>query len=157
MKKMIIIFILGALNLTFANECQRDNNKEVVTCKDTKLMWIDKSDKLVSLKWNAKNSNAIEYCSNLEYLGFDDWRVPNINELISIIDYSNTPKPIEKSFKHFANNDTEDRFYSSTTANTQGKKNIKVFFVEFQKGSTNRSDVENNGGWELGVRCVRSF
>jgi hypothetical protein len=31
---------------------------------------------------------AFEYCENLQFGGFDDWRMPNIHELYSLMDYS---------------------------------------------------------------------
>ncbi|NCN09744.1 MAG: DUF1566 domain-containing protein [Leptospira sp.] len=36
--------------------------------------------------------NALQYCSNLTFAGFSDWRLPNQNELLSLVDYS-IPNP----------------------------------------------------------------
>ncbi len=38
----------------------------------------------LELKWEE----ALAACENLTAYGFDDWRLPNVNELVSILDYS---------------------------------------------------------------------
>ena len=48
----------------------------------TGLMWQQKS------QFSGTWENALEYCENLELAGFNDWRMPNVNELHSISDYS---------------------------------------------------------------------
>ncbi|GAJ23406.1 unnamed protein product, partial [marine sediment metagenome] len=38
----------------------------------------------VALSWEA----AIDYALSLDFAGFTDWRIPNVKELASIIDFS---------------------------------------------------------------------
>ena len=52
--------------------------------KSTGLFWQKAS---VSGKTWIK---ALEYCENLDYAGYTDWRLPNKNELITLLDYSKT-------------------------------------------------------------------
>ena len=55
---------------------------EVVAASETGVMW---TKEVVSGKtW----SQALPYCENLNYGGFRDWRLPNINELKTLIDTS---------------------------------------------------------------------
>ena len=55
---------------------------DCITDNLTGLMWPRNANlTAVPLKWNA----AIDYANTLTLCGFDDWRLPNINELESII------------------------------------------------------------------------
>jgi len=49
--------------------------------KTAKLMWQDNSDG-TPVTW----TDAIDYCESSGLGGYDDWRMPDINELLSIID-----------------------------------------------------------------------
>lgn len=50
-------------------------------------------DRATNLIWNIKRKSslmwidALAYCENMEYAGFTDWRLPNRNELISLISF----------------------------------------------------------------------
>ena len=52
------------------------------------------TDTASGLQWTKSNVTgkkwleALEYCENLTFGGNTDWRLPNINELISIMDYA---------------------------------------------------------------------
>jgi len=43
-------------------------------------------------------ANAIAACKNLNYAGHTDWRLPNIKELMSIVDYEAICPSIDQSF-----------------------------------------------------------
>jgi len=64
-----------------------DNGDGTVTDNATGLMWV--SDPMVAglgspMYWY----DAIDACENLNFAGHSDWRMPNINELLSIYDHS---------------------------------------------------------------------
>ncbi|WP_237157035.1 DUF1566 domain-containing protein [Photobacterium rosenbergii] len=63
-----------------------DNNNGTVTDKATGLTW-QQADSGSGMDWPT----ALEYCENLELAGNSDWRLPNIKELQSIVDYSKSP------------------------------------------------------------------
>lgn len=58
-----------------------DNQDGTITDNCTGLMWAVQDP---SLNWTA----GLEYCENLELGGHTDWRMPNMNELSSLIIYS---------------------------------------------------------------------
>ncbi|WP_239670890.1 DUF1566 domain-containing protein [Vibrio variabilis] len=63
-----------------------DNSDKTVTDKATGLTW-QQGDSQQGMDWFA----GIQYCENLELAGRSDWRLPNIKELHSIVDYSRSP------------------------------------------------------------------
>ncbi len=94
MKKSILLSLVLAGVLS-AN-CVR-NVDETVTCKDTNLMWQDdESAKTTEKTWKE----AIEYCESLNFAGYSDWRLPNKNELLSIVDRSKSNPAINGAFKN---------------------------------------------------------
>lgn len=45
---------------------------------------------------------ALAYCENLTFAGHDDWRLPNIRELQSIVDYGRFTLAIDPHFGRLA-------------------------------------------------------
>ena len=64
--------------------------QEVVLDSTSGLMWSKVASK--TMKW----SSALAYCEKLNYAGFTDWRLPNINELITILGETTTTHPYVK-------------------------------------------------------------
>ncbi len=63
-----------------------DNGDETISDEATELMWM-KSDNGEGLNWEE----ALAYAESFEFAGYDDWRLPNVKELQSILDYSRSP------------------------------------------------------------------
>jgi hypothetical protein len=59
-------------------------NTNVVTDNLTGLMWTRHANLFGMLKWEA----AVSKCSELDCGGYTDWRLPNVRELQSLVDYS---------------------------------------------------------------------
>ena len=84
-------------------EMQRQ--KEIITLDG--LMWQDNEDaKTIQRDWTG----AKEYCEDLTLGGLYDWRLPNIDELKSIVDEDRSPT-IKKEFRNTASS----HYWSSTT------------------------------------------
>ncbi len=67
-----------------------DNGDGTVVDTATGLMWVKDPSMIPGGLFSSRMYwyDAINACENLEYAGHDDWRLPNINELMSIVDHS---------------------------------------------------------------------
>lgn len=78
-------------NLVFDYE---SNNNGTVTDNNTGLVWQKSADlngdKAIDIDDKKKQSDAVEYCSDLSLAGYDDWRLPDIKTLYSIMNFSGT-------------------------------------------------------------------
>ena len=55
-----------------------------VTDNLTGLMWTKDAQQIKgTMKWN----DALNACNNLDFANYTDWRLPNVKELLSLIDY----------------------------------------------------------------------
>lgn len=90
----------GGSEKTFFVQCVRgnpgyglnafvDNGDQTITDQTTGLMWA-KSDSGLGLNWQAALA-WVQAQNGINYLGHNDWRLPNAKELQSIVDYSRSP------------------------------------------------------------------
>ncbi len=68
----------------------KDNKNGTISDKATGLMW-QKSDSQKGLNWEEALAYAAEM-NEKKYLGHNDWRVPDVKELQSIVDYTRSPE-----------------------------------------------------------------
>lgn len=61
-----------------------DNGDGTITDNLTGLMWQQNGDASGTLTWEQ----ALSYCNDLNLADYDDWRLPNRKELISLINFS---------------------------------------------------------------------
>jgi len=136
MKKIIIIM----LGLSIALLADFTKEGDIVTDSVTKLEWQDDAvgDEM---EWQE----AIEYCESLELGGYDDWRLPNINEFKTIIDRSRYNPAIVLAFEYISSS-----YYWSSTTVENGHEN--AWFVHFDNGYVSYSNKDNHSY----VRCVRA-
>jgi hypothetical protein len=62
-----------------------DNGDGTVTDLVTDLMW--QQNETSKMTWDA----ALTYCTDLSLGEFDDWRLPNLKELYTLVDFNQTP------------------------------------------------------------------
>lgn len=86
-----------------------DNGDGTVTDTSTGLMWQQSYSNLN--EWEV----ALHYCENLTLAGYDDWRLPNINELQSIVDYNLFDPALDTTYFHIDPNDNFEPVYLSST------------------------------------------
>jgi len=114
----------------------RDNNTKIVTDNETGLQWQD--DKNVTKTWQ----NAIKYCEALTLGGYDDWRLPNRNEIYSIVDETQARPSISPVFQF-----SSYKSYWSSTSCGDG-----AWVIRFSIGDQyTYHKISNNH-----VRCVRA-
>lgn len=92
-----------------------DNADGTVTDHCTGLIWQkDTADVNGDVKIDAADllswCDALAYCENLSFAGHDDWRLPNVRELQSIVDYGRFNQSIDSVFGAVS-----DLYWSSTT------------------------------------------
>lgn len=81
---------------------------DVVLDRATGLTW-QRSDDGRTRNWQQ----ALAYCAALKLDGHDDWRLPNIKELQSIVDYSRHAPALDERYLNMS--DAKGWFWSSTT------------------------------------------
>ncbi len=64
-----------------------NNGDGTITDNATGLMWVANPTS-AGVGGTYTWANAIPACENLTYAGYSDWRLPNIKELMTIVDYS---------------------------------------------------------------------
>lgn len=74
-------------NIDYGINLYIDNKDGTITDKATGLVW-EKGDSGMGVNWPL----ALSYCENLTLAGRSDWRLPNVKELQSIVDYSRSPE-----------------------------------------------------------------
>jgi len=83
-KTFFIIFVRG--NQSYGINDFVDNGDKTITDKATGLMWAQE-DNGQGITWKE----ALNYAENAELAGHTDWRLPNVKELQSIVDYTRSP------------------------------------------------------------------
>jgi len=89
-------------------------------------------------------SSAITTCSELSLGGYDDWRLPNYNEIFALVERTSTSPALSSEFSFFAN----AKYWASTT---DAADTSKAWSVDFASGVDSTDDKAS----ELYVRCVR--
>jgi hypothetical protein len=122
-------------------EAGSGSTQNCIIDKLTGLMWAKNGNLFGGKSWNDalsvviqmnKNSNATGY----KLCGFDDWRVPNIIELRSLINYSQNSQPVWLKNQGFINVQANNYWSSTSYAPVTNS----AWYVNFLYGN-----VEANG------------
>jgi len=84
-KQFYVYFVRG--NSTYGVNNYTNNGNGTITDNATGLMWMQ-NDNGEGIIWE----NALSYAENFEFAGYSDWRLPDIKELQSIVDYTRSPE-----------------------------------------------------------------
>ncbi|HKO94399.1 MAG TPA: DUF1566 domain-containing protein [Polyangiaceae bacterium] len=113
------------------------------------------TDDITHLAWEARPwqkemtwPEAARYCESLELGGATNWRLPSVVELMSLIDFTQSPMIDNRVFSA-----TWSAYWTFQRGDDQG---TTYWTVSFQNGTTN--DYAEHYGSEattLPVRCVR--
>ena len=115
------------------------NGQQVVTDNVTKLMW--QYTQSSTKTWQA----ALQYCEDSTYAGYDDWRLPNKDELISLFNFDAEGYP----YTDFPSPTSVSTYWSSTTYTYQI---TQAWNVDLYNGRINFSNTKTT---TQRVLCVR--
>lgn len=94
MKALLLLIFLFSFLL--ASDFKRNNSSKVVIDTKNRLMWIDD---ISVIKTKLNHKEALNYCEKLNHSGYTNWRLPEIEEFILIVDKRNERTYINKKFK----------------------------------------------------------
>ncbi|CAA6827080.1 MAG: Unknown protein [uncultured Sulfurovum sp.] len=130
---MIFLSLLSTLLL---------NALDVKVDSKTNLMWQDdRNSKYIKKNWK----DAVTLCSQLRLSGYDDWKLPTIKELETIIDLSEDQNAMKRRFKHIGGSG----YYWSSD---EGDNKEFAWMMNFKRGY----EYINYKTYERFVRCVRN-
>ena len=141
--KRIVILMAMVSSLLLA-DIWRDPQSGIVVDTQRYLQWqddySDNGDTITKDNWES----AIAYCEALTLGEHEDWRLPNVNELLSLVDYdkSDTVVIVDGFEKSVASD-----YWSATSKDGNYK-----YSVDFTFGTA--STKSDNG--DSYIRCVRA-
>lgn len=118
-------------------ETQTLNGQDVVKDVSSGLMWQKEYEE--SKTWQQ----ALDYCKNLTYAGFSDWRLPNKNEAASLLNNDLTETP----YSDFPDMPDSNFWTSSNRVDDLAR----AWTIRFSESDTN-NPVKTE---QYNVRCVR--
>jgi len=132
-----------------------DNGDGTITDRVTNLMWVKDPSQIPGGLWGTPGSptnmvwpDAVDNCENLIYAGYSDWRLPNIRELMSIVDYGKYYPAIDTLY--FPNT-MLDGYWSSTALDPYPENAWMIWMYEGWQGA----DWIDPTGYPYYVRPVR--
>ena len=132
MRMFFLIIISVSLSLS----------SDVVTDSKTGLMWQDNS----AAKYTKKDwKGALSFCSALRLAGHDDWRLPTVKELETVVGASPRNMDMKKGFKNVGGSG----YYWSSSADESNE--AFAWMMNFKRGY----EYINYKTYERHIRCVR--
>ena len=116
--------------------------KDVVYDKTTSLLWQDAP---INKKANVTYKEATNYCKFLKIDKYDDFRLPTLSELQTLIDYKNYKPAVLTGFLNAAN-----ETYWTTTPFADDSS--EVWTINFKKGDRSVKGKH----YSRNLRCVQS-
>ena len=145
-KTFFVSYVRGNKNYGINNFV--DNKNGTISDTATGLMWMQ-DDNGESLNW----AEALSYAEAKEFANYTDWRLPNIKELQSIVDYTRSPNTTNSAainplfncskITNEANQVDYPFYWSSTThSNFTNKPGEAAAYISF-----GRAMGKMNGDW----------
>ncbi|OGH01634.1 MAG: hypothetical protein A2600_11735 [Candidatus Lambdaproteobacteria bacterium RIFOXYD1_FULL_56_27] len=108
-----------------------DNGNQTVTDLSTGLTWDQREPKY--MKWQS----AVDYAKESNHGGYNDWRLPTLEELMGLLDRSQLKAPL-----------LDLRFFPGVEANHYWTSETEVMptgtaakYVSFNRGGTGRRNI----------------
>jgi hypothetical protein len=125
-KSFYVLYVRG--NTNYGMNDFSDNADGTITDIATGLMW-QQDDSGEGLDWEE----SLGYCEVLDTAGYDDWRLPNVKELQSIVDYSLSPDTSGSAA-------IDPLFDGSSITNEAGQSDYPAYW-----SSTTHANLRNGG------------
>jgi hypothetical protein len=109
----------------------------------TGLLWEDTPHTTTKIT----HPKAQAYCRDLKLGGYDDWRLPTVKELLSIVDYTRYKPALPTAFAYVE----EEGFYWSSTVYADDSD--EYWGVNFKDGASSEAAEY----YDRYVRCVRTY
>ena len=100
-----------------------DHNDGTVTDERTKLMWEQRPSP-VRYTWKDATALRIASLNAGAFAGYTDWRLPTVQELAGLVDYTRRDPAINRIFAL-----CDGRYWSSTTLTTSPFYAVLVLFT----------------------------
>lgn len=155
MKKVVLASVVSlCIGITYVNaELVRNDSKNIVTDSSNGLMWQDEkytTEEEIATE-NIKNYGkagnweyAKQYCEDLRYAGYNNWRLPTKDELLSIGDKNaNTSYKVRVGFINI----DADSYWADTSSNESSAPS-----VNFRAGVNIANGMKFFSRY---IRCVR--
>ncbi len=131
-----------------------DNGDGTITDRNTGLMWMKATadtnvDGNVDIDDMVTWKGALNYCKYLNLAGKSDWRLPNVKELISIVNYNQVSPTIDTTY---FSETMSDNYWSSTSG---ANRYQDIWTVNFDNGKTETENRVHVSIPRTYVRAVR--
>ncbi len=136
-----VLMLFSSVTVALTIECSTgqdrftDNQNGTVTDNCTQLIWLKQADCFDKQTWTAAVEKvrqlATGQCGLMDRSTANDWRLPNMKELQSLIDFSQS-KPMLPKGSPFKNVQTKDYYWSSTE---DVKESTHRWRINFGNGS----------------------
>ena len=132
-KTFFVIYVRG--NTSYGQNNFTNNGDNTITDTATNLMWAQNGSE-TGMNW--ENSLAWVQTKNSEnYLGYNDWRLPNAKELQGIVDYTRSPDTTASAA-------IDELFNSSTIINEANRLDYPCYWSSTTHGSS--GSLSGNAG-----------
>ena len=130
-----------------------DNGDGTVVSKSHKLMWC-KNDSMIDLKRWVNYQDSVDYVRGLnenKYAGYDDWRLPSRDEMLTLLDKNFENKDQFGKTIHISDQFASGGGFSMIAQQVPGR--MRVFVLNIRDGEFSQPD----GLWTLteAARAVR--
>ena len=146
-------YLLVRGNPEYGINAFNDNGDGTITDDATGLMWMQ-ADNGEGVLWK----DALSYAENMEFAGYSDWRLPDVKELQSMVDYTRSPAttgtaaidPLFQCTQILNEAEEEDYpwYWSSTTHGNWTENNEGAWgaYVAFGRSMGNMSEMPEGPG-----------
>jgi len=130
-------------------------NTNIVLDNTTGLQWQNNklvtSDDYSSFPGEKNWNKANQYCENLSLDTYEDWRLPSIDELLTLVDYSKQDNMLDDMFNHLGSVVGYPEYYYYWSSTSYSTDSAFAWNIDLKTGEHHYHGKNSNDN----VRCVR--